>query len=72
MPFLISSAEIGSAALWKWYSKHKFADKEFTNSKLVAADVKPPRLYNSSKKLTALGNLKGQKIREGGYVGSLR
>ena len=67
MPFLFSSAEVGSAGLWDWYSKNKFADKEFNDSKLVGAFVNPPHLYHSNKKLTGLSDLKGQKIRAGGY-----
>jgi len=73
MPFLFSSAEVGSAGLWDWYSKNKFADKEFTDSKLVGAYVNPPHLYHSRKKLTVLNDLKGQKIRAGGYgIGILK
>ncbi|MEE2746192.1 MAG: TRAP transporter substrate-binding protein, partial [Pseudomonadota bacterium] len=66
MPFLFSSAEVGSAGLWDWYDKNNFADKEFSDSKLVGAFVNPPHLYHSNKKLTVLGDLKGQKIRAGG------
>ena len=73
MPFLFSSAEVGSAGLWDWYSKNKFADREFKDSKLVGAFVNPPHLYHSSKKLTVLSDLKGQKIRAGGYgIGILK
>jgi TRAP-type C4-dicarboxylate transport system substrate-binding protein len=73
MPFLFSSAEVGSAGLWDWYSKNKFADREFKDSKLVGAFVNPPHLYHSSKKLTVLSDLKGQKIRVGGYgIGILK
>ncbi len=66
MPFLFSTAEVGSAGLWDWYDKNKFADREFSDSKLVGAFVNPPHLYHSNKKLTALSDLKGQKIRAGG------
>ena len=73
MPFLFSSAEVGSAGLWDWYSKNKFADREFKDSKLVGAFVNPPHLYHSRKKLTVLSDLKGQKIRAGGYgIGILK
>ncbi len=73
MPFLFSSAEVGSASLWDWYSKNKFADREFKDSKLVGAFVNPPHLYHSRKKLTVLSDLKGQKIRAGGYgIGILK
>ena len=73
MPFLFSSAEVGSASLWDWYSKNNFADKEFNDSKLVGAVVNPPHLYHSNKKLTVLSDLKGQKIRAGGYgIGILK
>ncbi len=67
MPFLVPNAETGSAAAWAWYEKHKFAGKEFSDSKLVGLFVHSPFLYHSRKKLTSLGDLKGLKIRAGGY-----
>lgn len=66
VPFLFVSAEAASAGLWDWYESNGFADKEFSDTKVLAVFTHAPFLYHSSKPLTTLEDLKGLKIRSGG------
>lgn len=65
LPFLSPSAEIGSQAMWDWYSRN-IGDKEVNDVKLVTMFVHGPGILHTKKKVTSLADLAGLKIRVGG------
>ena len=66
LPFLCPSATACAPALWKWYAKHKFADKEFTDTKLLVAFMHGPGGIHSKKVVKTLEEIKDIKVRAGG------
>ena len=66
VPFMLKNAEAGSAGLWEWYARTGMADKEFHDTKLVAAFTPAPMVYHSNKPLKTLEDLRGLKVRAGG------
>ncbi|MCZ6862243.1 MAG: TRAP transporter substrate-binding protein [Alphaproteobacteria bacterium] len=66
LPFLSPNAEIGSAALWAWYAKHKMIAREYGDTKLLAVWVHGPGVLHTKKQVTRLEDLKGMKLRVGG------
>ena len=66
LPFLSPNAEKGSAGLWEWYSKHNLLEKEFADTKLLAAFVHGPGVLHSKKEILSLEALDGVKLRVGG------
>lgn len=66
LPFLCPNAETCATALWKWYAKHDFAEKEFSDTKLLTAFMHGPGAVHTKKKATTLEELKGIKVRAGG------
>lgn len=66
LPFLSPSAEIGSAGLWEWYTKHNLAAKEYSDTKLLAAFVHGPGVLHSKKEIHTLQELSNVKLRVGG------
>ncbi|MPZ58163.1 MAG: hypothetical protein GEU91_17045 [Rhizobiales bacterium] len=66
IPFLCPNATVCAPALWKWYAKHKLADKEFTDTKLLTVFMHGPGGIHTLKPATTLEQIKGIKIRAGG------
>jgi len=65
LPFLSPNAEIGSRALWDWYT-HYVAGKEFNDVKVVTLFVHGPGILHSKKEVKTLEDLTGMKLRVGG------
>jgi len=61
LPFLMSDAKGGSAALDVWY--RKYAGREMADVKFCLAFVHDPGTFHSRKKITVPGDIKGMKIR---------
>lgn len=66
LPFLSPNAEMGSAGLWEWYSKHNLLEKEFADTKLLAVFVHGPGVLHSKEAILSLEELEGVKLRVGG------
>ena len=66
MPFLCPNATTCSPALWKWYEKHKLAEKEFTDTKLLTIFMHGPGTIHTLKPAVTLDQLKDLKMRVGG------
>ncbi|WP_428035251.1 TRAP transporter substrate-binding protein [Amphritea sp.] len=62
LPFLVPSAEEGSRKITQIWQKH-FADKEFTDTKLLAIHVHSPGALHTKEKVTSPADLNGMKIR---------
>jgi len=61
LPFLMSDAKGGSAALDAWY--RKYAGREMADVKFCLAFVHDPGSFHSRKKIMVPGDIKGMKIR---------
>ncbi len=61
LPFLISDAKGGTAALDAWY--RKYAAAEMKDVKFCLAFVHDPGAFHANKKITVPGDIKGMKIR---------
>lgn len=62
LPFVMSNAKAGSAALDDWY--RKYAEKEMKDVKVCFAFAHDPGTFHSrSKKIVVPGDIKGMKIR---------
>jgi TRAP-type C4-dicarboxylate transport system substrate-binding protein len=66
LPFLCPNATVCAPALWKWYEKHKLAEKEFTDTKLLNVFMHGPGAIHTRAPAATLDQLKGIKIRAGG------
>ncbi len=66
MPFLAPNAEVGSAALWDWYTRNGLDKKEMNDVKLIAAFVHGPGVVHSKNAVKTLEDMNGLKIRVGG------
>ena len=66
MPFLAPNAEVGSAALWDWYTRNGLNKKEMNDVKLIAVFVHGPGVVHSKNAVKTLKDLNGLKIRVGG------
>lgn len=66
IPFICTNATVCSTALWKWYEKHKLADKEFKDTKLLMAFTTGPFALHTTKPVKTLEEVKGMKIRVAG------
>lgn len=66
MPFMCPNATTCSPALWKWYEKHKLAEKEFTDTKLLTIFMHGPGTIHTVKPAVTLEQLKDLKMRVGG------
>jgi TRAP-type C4-dicarboxylate transport system substrate-binding protein len=66
IPFICNNATGCSNALWKWYEKHKLADKEFTDTKLLMAFTTGPFALHTTKPVKTLEEVKGIKVRVAG------
>jgi TRAP-type C4-dicarboxylate transport system substrate-binding protein len=61
LPFLISNAKGGSAALDKWY--RKYSEKEMKDVKVCLVHLHDPGALHSKKAITSPDQIKGMKIR---------
>ena len=61
LPFLMSDAKGGSAALDAWY--RKYAGREMADVKFCLGFVHDPGTFHSRKKIVVPGDIKGMKIR---------
>ncbi|MFI5022458.1 MAG: TRAP transporter substrate-binding protein [Alphaproteobacteria bacterium] len=61
LPFLMSDAKGGSAALDAWY--RKYAGREMADVKFCLGFVHDPGSFHSRKKIVVPGDIKGMKIR---------
>lgn len=69
LPFMTMNAETGSPALWDYI--HKNAMDEFRGVRLLAAHVHDGSLLHfSSKRVTTLEEIKGQKVRAPTRIGT--
>ncbi len=66
LPFLIPNAEIGSQAVYDWYSRKVGFDKEFKDVKLISIMVHGPGAVHTKKAIAKLEDLAGVKLRVGG------
>jgi TRAP-type C4-dicarboxylate transport system substrate-binding protein len=66
IPFLCPNATVCSPVLWRWYTKHGLADKEFTDTKLLNVFVHGPGTIHTRKPVKTLEEIKGIKLRAGG------
>src|SRR5262249_27834840 len=64
--FICPNATQCAPALWKWYEKHKLADKEFTDTKLLIAFTTGPFALHTTKVVKTLEEVRGLKIRVAG------
>jgi TRAP-type transport system periplasmic protein len=62
LPLLCPHATACSAALWAWYEKNNFADKEFSDTKLLTVFVQGLGAIHALKSVKALDEIKGIKI----------
>jgi TRAP-type C4-dicarboxylate transport system substrate-binding protein len=61
LPFLISNAKEGSAAIDEWY--RKYAAKEMKDVHFCYAFVHDPGTFHGRKKIVEPGDIKGMKVR---------
>jgi len=66
LPFLSPNAEIGSVAMWDWYTRNKLDAKEITDTKLITVWVHGPGVVHTKKPVAKLEDLSGVKLRVGG------
>ncbi|MEJ2121303.1 MAG: TRAP transporter substrate-binding protein [Alphaproteobacteria bacterium] len=66
LPFLSPNAEIGSVAMWDWYTRNGLDKKEITDTKLITVFVHGPGVVHSKKPIHTLADMKGVKFRVGG------
>ena len=66
LPLLCPSPAICSPVVWKWYTKHGLAAKEFTDTKLLVTFMGGPYGIHTVKPVKTLDELKALKIRAAG------
>ena len=66
LPLLCPDPTVCSPVLWKWYTKHGLAEKEFTDTKLITTFVGGPFHIHTVKPVKTLDEVKGLKIRASG------
>ena len=66
IPFICTNATVCSTALWNWYAKHKLAEKEFTDTRLLMAFTTGPFALHTTKPVKTLEEVKGIKVRVAG------
>ena len=66
LPLLCPGPAVCSPVLWKWYTKHGLAEKEFTDTKLLTTFVGGPFLLHTMKPVKTLDELRALKIRAAG------
>lgn len=71
MPGLGTSAEAAAVAYWRVHQKHLSKANEHRGVELIGLHAHGQAVVHTKKKITALGDLKGMKIRVPGGVGSL-
>ena len=71
MPGLGTSAEAAAYAYWKVYEKYLYKANEHRGVKLIGLHSHGPAVIQTKEPLRKLDDLKGQKIRVPGGVGSL-
>jgi TRAP-type C4-dicarboxylate transport system substrate-binding protein len=65
LPFMSPNAEIGSRALWDWYTRN-VGNQEFKDVKVVTLFVHGPGILHTNKQVKTLEDLAGMKLRVGG------
>lgn len=64
LPFMVTTAEKASVALWKTYEKFPEFQKEYADTKLLMLSCHAPGVFTSVKKpISSLEDLKGMKIK---------
>jgi TRAP-type transport system periplasmic protein len=66
IPFICTNATVCSNALWRWYEKHKLAEKEFTDTKLLMAFTTGPFALHTTRPVKTLEEVRGMKMRVAG------
>ena len=66
LPLLCPGPAVCSPILWKWYEKYQLADKEFTDTKLLAIFMGGPFLLHTAKPARTLDEIRTLKIRAAG------
>ena len=66
VPFLTTTAEASSKALWEYVQKH--AADEFKDVKLIAVHTHGPGLFHTKTPVTGLESLQGMKVRGGSRI----
>ena len=66
IPFICSNATACSTALWNWYAKHKLAEKEFTDTRLLIAFTTGPFALHTTRPVKTLYEVRGLKVRVAG------
>jgi len=66
LPLLCANPATCSPVVWKWYSKHGLADKEFTDTKLLITWMGGPYGIHTVKPVKTLEDIKALKIRAAG------
>ena len=66
VPFLTTTAEASSKALWEYVQKH--ATDEFKDVKLIAVHTHGPGLFHTKTPVTGLESLQGMKVRGGSRI----
>src|SRR5947199_4493057 len=66
LPLLCANPATCSPVVWKWYTKHGLAEKEFTDTKLLVTWVGGPYGIHTVKPVKTLDEIKALKIRAAG------
>jgi TRAP-type C4-dicarboxylate transport system substrate-binding protein len=66
LPLLCANPASCSPAVWKWYTKHGLAEKEFTDTKLLITWMGGPYGLHTVKPVRTLEEVKALKIRAAG------
>ena len=66
LPLLCPSPAVCSPVVWKWYTKHGLAEKEFTDTKLLITFMGGPYGIHTVKPAKTLDEVKALKIRAAG------
>jgi len=65
LPFLSTSAEQGSRAIWDWYTRN-LGDEEFKDVKLITLFVPGPGILHTKTEVKTIEDLAGMRLRVGG------
>ena len=66
LPLVCANPATCSPVVWKWYTKHGLAEKEFTDTKLLITWMGGPYGIHTVKPVKTLDEIKGLKIRAAG------
>jgi TRAP-type transport system periplasmic protein len=66
LPLLCANPATCSPVVWKWYTKHGLAEKEFTDAKLLITWMGGPYGIHTTKPVNTLEGVKTLKIRAAG------